>query len=334
MAQENKIAIVNSSSFGRIFNHHLKRLEKMGSVSRFEFDSAIPGKELAEALTGYNMIIASVTPFFTSDFFEHKDELKLITRHGIGFNNIDLEAAKKHGTLVSIVPPLVERDAVAENNVTNLLALMRRTLESAAEVKKGGWENRAEFIGSGLCGKTVGVIGVGNTGSRVVEILHYGFRCDVLGVDPNKTALEINTFGGKKVELDELLERSEVICLCASLNEANYHLISKERIDKMKQGVYLSNSARGALVDEAAIIEAIENGKLAGYATDVLEVEPGSSDHLFLNYLNIVVTPHTSAYTMECLEGMGEVCVSDCEAVIEGRLPNRPVQSVSSYVTE
>lgn len=334
MTKENKIAIVNSSSFGRIFDAHLDRLHKIGQVDRFDFDSSIEGKDLAEALKGYNIIIASVTPFFTSEFFEHKDELKLITRHGIGYNNVDLEAAKAHGTVVAIVPPLIERDAVAENNVTNLLALMRRTTEAAEEVKEDGWENRAKFIGNGLCGKTVGVIGVGNTGSRVVEILHYGFRCEVLGVDPNKTELEIEIFGGKKVALDELLERAEVICLCANLNDTNYHLISKETISKMKDGVYLSNSARGALVDEPAIIEAIQSGKLSGYATDVLEVEPGRSDHPFLAYPNIIVTPHISAYTMECLEGMGDKCVSDCEAIVEGRPPRRAVQSVSSYITE
>lgn len=332
MTQQNKIAIVNSSSFGKMFGEHLVRLEKLGPVDRFDFDGEIPGKELAEALQGYNIIIASVTPFFTREFFEHKDELKLITRHGIGFNNVDLEAAKEHGTVVTIVPALIERDAVAENNITNLLALMRRTIESAAEVKKDRWENRADFIGNGLCGKTVGVIGVGNIGSRAVEILHYGFRCEVLGVDPNKTALEIEVFGGRKVELDELLVKAEVICLCASLNETNYHLVSKETIAKMKDGVYISNSARGALVEEAAIIEALQSGKLRGYATDVLEVEPGRGDHPFLEFPNIIVTPHTSAYTMECLEGMGDKVVSDCEAIVEGRMPQRAVQPVSPYI--
>ena len=334
MTEKNKIAIVNSSSFGKMFDAHLARVGKLGPVDRFDFDGEIPGKELAEALQGYNIIIASVTPFFTREFFEHKDELKLIARHGIGFNNVDLEAAKEHGTVVTIVPALIERDAVAENNVTNLLALMRRTIESAAEVKKDRWENRAKFIGNGLCGKTVGVIGVGNIGSRVVEILHYGFRCEVLGVDPNKTALEIDIFGGKKVELDELLERAEVICLCASLNDTNYHLISKETIAKMKDGIYISNSARGALVEESDIIEAIESGKLRGYATDVLEVEPGRSDHPFLDFAKIIVTPHTSAYTMECLEGMGDKCVSDCEAIVEGRMPQRAVQPISPYITK
>ena len=132
-----KIAIVNSSSFGKIFHEQLERLEKIGEVQSFTVDGEIGGRELAELLKGYNIIIASVTPFFTQEFFDHKDELILITRHGIGYNNIDIEAARKHGTLVSIIPALVERDAVAENNITNLLALLRKTVEAASKTIAG-----------------------------------------------------------------------------------------------------------------------------------------------------------------------------------------------------
>ncbi len=119
-----KIAIVNSSSFGKIFHDQLDRLKQIGEVNSFTVDGEIGGKELAELLQGYNIVIASVTPFFTKEFFDHKDELILITRHGIGYNNIDIEAAQAHDTLVSIIPALVERDAVAENNITNLLSLI------------------------------------------------------------------------------------------------------------------------------------------------------------------------------------------------------------------
>lgn len=322
----NKIAIVNSSSFGRVFPDHLKRLEKLGEVRRFEFKSDIKGKDLAEELEGYNLIIASVTPFFTNEFFENKDDLNLITRHGIGFNNIDLEAAKRHNTIVSIVPPLIERDAVAENNITNLLAVMRRTAESYKNVLEDKWENRAEFTGRGLSDKTVGVIGIGNIGSRVAEILHYGYRCEVLGYDPYKTDLELKRFGANKVDLDRLLKESDVICLCASLNKDNFHMISTEELNKMKNNVFISNTARGALINEQALVEAIRSKKIAGFATDVLEVEPGRSNHDYLKFENVIVTPHTSAYTLECLEGMGTKCVNDCEDILNNQLPYCAVQ--------
>lgn len=327
-----KIAIVNSSSFGKIFPDHIERLEKLGLIEHFNVDQDIAGQELAELLHGYNIIIASVTPFFTEEFFEHKDELILITRHGIGYNNVDIEAAKKHDTLVTIIPALVERDAVAENNVSNLLAVLRRTTEANAKVRDGRWTERASLVGRTLFNKKVGVIGVGNTGSGVVEILRNGFRCDVVAYDPYKSERHIESFGAKKVGFEELLESSDIICLCANLTEENYHMISTKEIELMKDNVYLSNSARGALVDEAAIVKGLESGKIAGLATDVLENEPGEADHPYLAFDNVVMTPHTAAYTMECLEDMGDKCVRDVEDVVQGKLPVRAVQPESKYI--
>lgn len=329
---EYRIGIVNSSSFGKIFPKHLERLEKIGLVEHITVDSEITGKELAEVLNGINIIIASVTPFFTAEFFEHKDELILISRHGIGYNNIDLNAAKKHDTIVTIIPALVERDAVAENNVTNLLGLMRQTVSSHNRVVSNRWEDRASFVGNTLFNKTVGVIGVGNTGSCVVETIRNGFRCEVLAYDPYKSKLHIESFGAKKVEFDELLKRADVICLCASLNEGNYHMINQEAISKMKDNVYISNSARGALIEEEAIVEGLRSGKIGGLATDVLEEEPGRSNHPYLQFDNVIMSPHTSAYTMECLEQMGEKCVQDVETIITGALPERAVQPNSKFV--
>lgn len=327
-----RIAIVNSSSFGKTFPKHLERLRKIGQVDYFNFPQEIPGKELAEKLNGYDIIIASVTPFFDVEFFENKDKLLLISRHGIGYNNVDLEAARQHNTIVSIIPALVERDAVAGNNITNLLAVMRKTVGALKAVKEDQWEERASFIGHSLYNKVVGVIGVGNTGGCVAETLRYGFRCRVLAYDPYKSKLDIEAHGAEKVGFEELIRHSDVICLCANLTEENYNFISKKEVEMMKQNVYISNSARGALVEEEAIVEGLKSGKIAGFATDVLEVEPGRANHPYIAFKNVIVTPHTSAYTMECLEAMGEKCVEDCEVIVEGKLPVRSVQSESIYL--
>lgn len=320
-----RIAIVNSSSFGQVFKVNLEQLQSLGDVDRFRFPADIDGVSLAEKLQGYNIIIAGVTPVFNRQFFEHKDELLLISRHGIGYNNVDLVAACAHHTTVTIVPPLVERDAVAENNVTNLLSLMRRTVASNQATHEGRWRDRAQFLGHNLSNKTVGIIGVGNIGSRLVEIMHYGFRTTVLCTDPRKDDLAISQHGGQKVALSQLLEQSDVILLAASIGSDDYHLIDQAAIAQMKQGVYISNAARGALVDEDAIIDNLKNGKIAGYATDVLENEPGSGEHPFLALPNVIVTPHTSAYTVECLQQMDKKCVSDVVAVINGQMPRNTI---------
>lgn len=327
-----KIAIVNSSSFGKRFHNHIDRLKKIGEVKRFTFDQKIDGEELAKKLNGFDYIISSVTPFFDKDFFDNVEGLKLISRHGIGYNNIDIEQAKKKGVIVSIVPALVERDAVAENNITNLLTIMRQTVKSSNRVKDDKWEDRAEFVGNTLFHKVVGVIGVGNTGSQVAATLRQGFQCEVLGYDPNKSKLELEKYGVKKVDFEKLLEKSDIICLCPNLTKDNYHMINKDTIKRMKDGVYLSNTARGALVNEEDMIEALNSKKVAGFATDVIEIEPARSDHPYLKVDNILVTPHTSAYTEECLYQMGESCVTDVENVNEGKLPKRTIQKISNFI--
>lgn len=327
-----KIAIVNSSSFGKIFPEHIKKLENIGKVDRYEVDQNIDGKSLGQMLKDYQYIIASVTPFFDKDFFENVENLRLISRHGIGYNNIDLSSAKEKGVIVSIVPSLVERDAVAENNITNLLTLMRMTISSSKAVKEDKWETRASFVGNSIYHKTVGVIGVGNTGNQVARTLRDGFQCKVLGYDPYKDKLELEQYGVEKVDFETLLEKSDIICLCANLTKENYHMINKNSISKMKDGVYISNSARGALINQDDMVQALKNKKIKAFATDVLEIEPARDNHPYLDFDNVIVTPHTSAYTQECLYAMGENCVNDVYNVHNKKLPKRCVQKESFFV--
>jgi phosphoglycerate dehydrogenase-like enzyme len=315
-----KIAIVNSSSFGEWFPDHLKRLEAIGPVKRFTFPNDIDGVTLANELHGYNLIISSVTPFFTKEFFEHKDELLIISRHGIGYNNVDLEAAKEKGTIVTIVPPLVERDAVAENAVANLMALVRQTVASSQAAKENRWQDRAQFMGNNLTGKTVGVIGCGNIGSRVAEILKYGFNTRLLVTDPNVDSEWVKKHQAEIVPLDELLQEADIISLNASLNEAAF--------SKMKKGVYITNTARGALIEEAALLTAIDEGIVRAAATDVMISEPALNTHPYFKNEKMLITPHTSAYTFECLEGMGDKCVTDLERMIVGKQPDTIVTPI------
>lgn len=320
---EYKIAVVNSSSFGQIFKEHWSELEKIGQVDRFMFAPDISGKELAEKLQGYNIVIASVTPNFTKEFFGNITGLELISRHGIGFNSVDIAAAKEHGVKVTIVPPLVERDAVAENAVANLFAIARQTCAAANREAAGHYEDRAHFMGHQFNGKQYGVIGCGNIGSRVAEIFHLvsGGK-DVLIADPHSRAREgwwEQNPWAKLVSLDELLANCDYISLNASLDEKDYHMLNAEALKKTKQGVYFTNCARGALIDEKAMMDAVKSGQVAGYASDTMEVEPVPGDHPFLHDEHFLITPHTSAYTYECLYGMGEKCVSDVKNLVAGK---------------
>ena len=323
---EYRIAIVNSSSFGRRFPDQMERLQKIGTVERITVDGMMRGKELAERLRGYNLIISSVTPFFDREFFENKDELLIISRHGIGYNNIDLEAAREHNTRVSIVPPLVERDAVAENAVANLMAVMRMTVPAVKAASENRWKDRASFVGNGITGKTVGVIGCGNIGSRVAEILKHGFNTRLLVTDPNLDLEWAREHGAEQVDLETLVSEADIISLNCTLNETSFHILNQQMFEKMKPGVYITNTARGDLIDEEAACKAIENGIIKGMAVDVMHEEPASNTHPYFRYDNVLVTPHTSAYTIECLQGMGEKCVEDLEKIIVGQKPECTVE--------
>lgn len=320
-----KIAIVNSSSFGVIFPEHIERLKALGQVDRFTIPKDMGGKELADKLMGYSVIIASVTALYNKEFFEHKDKTLLITRHGIGYNNIDVPAATEKGTFITKVEALVEREAVAENAVALLMTVLRQVIPASQKVKESKWAERAKFMGHEIKGKTVGVIGLGNIGSRVGEILKYGFNADLIAYDPNLSEEETRKRGAEPVSLEELLKRADIISLNAFVDENSYHLISEKEFALMKKGVYITNSARGELMDEKSLIKALDDGIIAGLGVDVIEGEPIDEHHPLLSYKNVVVTPHTSAYTYECLKGMGEKVVRDTEKVLRGENPDNVI---------
>lgn len=322
-----KIAIVNSSSFGKIFSEHIEKLKKIGQVDRFDIPKDMGGKELADKLNGYSIIIASVTALYNKEFFENKDKTLLITRHGIGYNNIDVSAATKKGTFITKVDAPVEREAVAENAISLLMTVLRQVVSASLKVKENKWSERAKFMGYEIKGKTVGIIGLGNIGGRVGEILKHGFNANVIAYDPNLSCETIRKRGAKSVSLEELLKNSDIISLNASINETSYHIISEREFSLMKKGVYIVNTARGELMEEKSLVRALEKGIIGGLGTDVIEGEPINEHHPLLVFKNVVITPHTSAYTYECLKGMGDKVVSDIEKVLRGENPDNIINT-------
>lgn len=318
-----RIAIVNSSSFGRRFPDQMERLEKIGTVERVRVDGTAHGAELAESLKDYNVVISSVTPFFDKEFFEHKRDLVLLSRHGIGYNNVDVVAAKEAGCLVTTVSPLVERDAVAEGAVALLLDAMRHVSDSHVAANEGRWAERASFVGNGVSGKTLGIIGCGNIGSRVVEILARGYDLKVLACDPVHHDEWAEGLGVEfeYTDLDTVVANSDILTLNADLNPTSFHILNAEAFSKMKKGAYVVNNARADLIDQQAMLAALEDGTVKALAIDVMHDEPPLPDDPYFNHPKVLVCPHISAYTEECLRGMGEKCVGDVERFVAGEPP-------------
>lgn len=320
------IAVVNSSSFGVRFARHAAALRKLGRVRRVTVDPRTTGRALARAVGPVDAVVASVSPVYDAAFFAASPKLRLLARHGIGVDNVDLAAAARHGVIVTKVPGVVEREAMAEHAVGLILAALRRFLPAHRAVAAGRWADRVRFVGGELRGRLVGLIGFGNIGSRTGEILARGFGARVLAVDPAVSAATMRRHGTTKVPLGRLLGSCHVISLHCSLNPTSRRIVSAAALRRVPRGTVLVNTARGELVDERAVTAALKSGRLAGLATDVVAAEPAGRSHPYLRCPNTLVVPHIGAYTEESLGAMGDKMIADLTDVLFRR--RHPTETV------
>ncbi|WP_316831744.1 NAD(P)-dependent oxidoreductase [Pedobacter aquatilis] len=309
------IYIVNSSTFGKHFDEHLTKLESFSTLRHLNVPADINEDELGEKLADANGIIASVTPKFSRATLAYCKNLVLLTRHGIGCDNVDLEAAKEFGILVSRVKGFVEKEAVAEYAVALTLAAGRKVFQGAHAVKSNNWSARATMIGLELKGKTIGIIGMGNIGSRSAEIFSKGFGAQVIACDPYIEKSKFAEFNAREVSLQELISLSDVILFHCPLTAETRRMFKVAEFDQMRADLILVNTCRGELLDEDALYNALKAQKICAYATDVIEGEPIGTDHRLTKLDNVLITPHLGGYSWESLKGMGLTCVEDMIAV-------------------
>lgn len=263
--------------------------------------------------------IVAGTEKYDAEMLSHCNNLKVIIRFGVGTDNFDLEAMKKFGIKVGVI---ANHNAVAEFALTLILSVMKNIPAYDDEVRKAGWRRYPMWE---LSGKTVGVIGMGRIGHRFCELLK-GFNVRILVHDPYLTADYIESAGGVQVEFDELLMQSDIISLHIPANIETRHIINKESISKMKDGVFLINTSRGALIDETALIEALHSGKIRGAGLDVYEQEPVTPGNPLYESNNTVLAPHVSALTYETNYNAGLTCARSMINVLNGGDPVYPVR--------
>lgn len=311
------IAIVNSSTFGKHFTEHIDTLEEFADIEHITVPADIDADALAEKIRNADGIIASVTPKFPRKTLEQCTKLILLARHGIGCDNVDLQAASELGIAVSRVKGVVEREAVAEYAVALLMAASRRVPQGLLAVKNSNWASRSQMIGMELHGKTMGIIGLGNIGSRSAEILSKGFGANVIATDPYIDKERFKQFNARAVSLDELIHTSNAILFHCPLTSETQRMLGKQQFAVLQKGVVLVNTCRGELVDEDALYDALQQGYLGAYATDVVEGEPIDGNHRLTKLDNVIVTPHLGGYSWESLRGMGQTCVDDMVAIFQ-----------------
>jgi D-3-phosphoglycerate dehydrogenase len=249
------------------------------------------------------------------------DRLAVVARFGVGYDNVDVPACTAAGIALVITPDGVRRP-VAVTVLTFMLALAGKLMIKDRLTRQGpaGWARRSAHMGMGLTGRTLGQLGIGNIGSEVFRIAApLGMR--FIAHDPFVSAQQAKALNVELVDLDTLFREADFLSISVPLNDTTKGIVGKRLLGLMKPTAYLINTARGPIVDQAALTEALENGTIAGAGLDVFEVEPAPADERLLKLDNVIVTPHALCWTDECFAGNG---AADVEAVLDlhrGREP-------------
>jgi D-3-phosphoglycerate dehydrogenase len=275
--------------------------------------------KLAEAIDGFDGLAIRSATKVTAKILERAKNLKVIGRAGIGVDNVDIPAATARGIIV-MNTPFGNSITTAEHAITLMLAMARQIPEADASTRAGKWEKN-KFLGVEIFSKTLGIIGCGNIGSIVADRA-IGLRMKVIAYDPYLSAERALNLGVEKVELDELWRRADFITLHTPLTDKTRNMINAETLALTKKGVRLINCARGDLVDEAALAEALKSGHVAGAALDVFREEPATQNVLF-GLPNVVCTPHLGASTMEAQENVAlQVAEQMSDYLLRGAISN------------
>jgi D-3-phosphoglycerate dehydrogenase / 2-oxoglutarate reductase len=284
-----------------------------------DFKPGLSPAELRAIIAPYDGLAVRSASKVTRELMEAAPNLKVVGRAGIGVDNVDVTSATARGVVV-MNTPYGNAITTAEHAIAMMFALARQLPEASTSTKAGKWEKN-RFMGVELFGKTLGLIGCGNIGSIVADRA-VGLHMKVVAFDPflsEKRAVEL---GVEKVELNELLERADFVTLHTPLTEQTRNILSRENIAKLKKGTRIINCARGGLVDEAALYEALKSGHVAGAALDVFETEPATENPLF-GLENVVCTPHLGAATAEAQENVAlQVADQMADYLLTGAVSN------------
>lgn len=271
-------------------------IEILKTVAEVDVKTGLTKDELAAIIGDYDALAVRSETKVTAEIIAKANKLKIIGRAGVGVDNIDVEAATNRGILV-VNSPEGNTLAAAELTVAMLLALARNIAPADQALRAGKWD-RKKYMGSEVYGKTVGVIGLGKIGREVVSRLQ-AFGMSVLGFDPYLKPEQAESLGIKLADLDTLYKESDYITVHVPKTKETTGMINAEKIALMKPTVRLINVARGGIMDEAAVAEAVKSGRIAGAAIDVYTVEPAPADNPLLGVPNILTTPHLGASTEE-----------------------------------
>ena len=303
----------------------LTLLKKKYALTINKNDRVLTPAELLKGVKGKDALLCLLTDKIDNQFIKKNPQLKIIANYAVGFDNIDIASAKQHNIPVTNTPGVLT-DAVAEHTCALILSLSRRVVESDMFTRKGkyvGWAPLL-FLGNALKGKVLGIVGGGRIGTAVAECMHKGFGMNIVYVDhKHNTFIEKNAHG-KKVSLNTLLKKADIVSLHLPLLPTTHHFISKKEFSLMKPSTLLINTSRGAVVDEKALVTALKNKIITGAALDVFENEPSISSGL-KTMSQVILTPHIASATVEAREAMSVIAAKNILAALSGKKLLNPV---------
>lgn len=302
---------------------HEKALDLLNRRAEVRVADSLDEDDLAQAVVDVDGIIIRANGRVSRRLMEAAPRLKVVGRHGVGVENIDRQAATDLGIVV-VNTPEANAESVAEHCLGMMIVLAKRILQADKALRAGDWGARYRLTGDELLGKTLGIVGLGRIGQRVAALCHTALAMPVLYYDVIDYPEVETELGARRVPLEELLEMADFVSAHVPLLPETRGLINESALRKMKPGAFLINASRGPVVDQAALVQALQEGWISGAGLDVFDPEPLPPDSPLLEMGNVVVSPHMAAHTEEALLRMAMV-VTDVLAILEGRAPQHPV---------
>jgi glyoxylate reductase len=283
-----------------------------------------PADELKRRVRDCDGLVSLLTDRIDGALLDAAPKLKVVSNYAVGFNNVDVPACTARGVCVGNTPGVLT-DATADIAVTLLLAAARCIGQGAADAKSGKWLTWEPlgWLGQDLLGRTLGIVGMGRIGFAAAKRLHHGWGMKVLYTEQVPRPEADKEFGAKRVELDELLAQSDFISAHVDLNPTTKGMFGAAQFKKMKRTAVFVNTARGPLVDQAALAEALRSGTIFAAGLDVTDPEPLPTDHELYKLPNCIIVPHIASATVETRNAMARLCANNLLAGVTGApLPN------------
>ena len=300
--------------------------QELSKIAELHFESK-EGRytewELVEMIGPYDAIMITSQHDITSRVIDSAPKLKIIAKRGAKPENVDMEAATKNGTVV-VWTPGVNYVSVAEHTIMLMLCLAKKTISQMNRLKNGDWRSPDAGLQE-LYGKTVGIIGLGGIGREVAKLANAFKPINILAYDPYVSKDQAEEVGAKLTSLEKVLRESDYVTLHTALTEESRHLIDEKELKVMKKGAYLINTARGGLINEQALVKALQKGTIAGAGLDVFEQEPPQQGNPLLRLPNVVVTPHVAGWPEEAVYREQKEAGMEIMRVLQGKKPKYPL---------